>query len=194
MSTRHRASTSMYSLTFCVLVMLPERHQWKPAVQAAAVMLRTPPSTAGHRPASHTILRTPPSPAGHRPAARADTLYSVLEVFFIYDTLYLTFFYITLPYPAERSHYGVISRDGRKLVVMLALCCHSNATRGPVQRLQIRPIVHNYGTSPTTSPSYIRVRAVVWACGRGQTETHTDTHTDARDHNIFCVVYDSRKM
>ena len=32
----------MYSLTFCVRVMLPERHQWKPAVHAAAVMLRTP--------------------------------------------------------------------------------------------------------------------------------------------------------
>ena len=63
----------MYSLTFCVRVMLPECHQWKPAVQAAAVMLRTPPSTASHR-----------------PAARAD--------------------------PAERSHYVVISRDGRKLV------------------------------------------------------------------------------
>jgi len=39
-------------------------------------------------------------------------------------------------------------------------------------------------------PSYIRVRAVVWAYGRGQ----TDTHTDARDHNTFCVVYDSRKI
>jgi len=24
--------------------------------------------------------------------------------------------------------------------------------------------------------------------------THTHTHTDARDHNTFCVVYDSRKM
>jgi len=47
-TTRHRASTSMYSLTFCVRVMSPERHQWKPAVQAAAVMLRTPPSPAGH--------------------------------------------------------------------------------------------------------------------------------------------------
>jgi len=33
----------MYSLTFCVRVMSPERHHWKPAVQAAAVMLRTPP-------------------------------------------------------------------------------------------------------------------------------------------------------
>jgi len=44
----------MYSLTFCVRVMLPERHQWKPAVQAAAVMLRTPLSTASHRLAART--------------------------------------------------------------------------------------------------------------------------------------------
>jgi len=50
-------------------------------------------------------------------------------------------------------------------------------------------------------PSYIRVRAVVWAYGRGQTDRQTDRHTerqterhtDARDHNTFCVVYDSRK-
>jgi len=41
----------MYSLTFCVRVMLPERHQWRPAVQAAAVMLRTPPAD-GQSPAS----------------------------------------------------------------------------------------------------------------------------------------------
>ena len=27
--TRHRASTSMYSLTFCVRFLSPERHQWK---------------------------------------------------------------------------------------------------------------------------------------------------------------------
>ena len=47
-------------------------------------------------------------------------------------------------------------------------------------------------------PRYIRVRAVVWAYGREQTDRQTDTqtdrHTDARDHNTFCVVYDSRKM
>jgi len=36
--------------------------------------------------------------------------------------------------------------------------------------------------------NYIRVRAAVWAFGRGQTDT------DTRDHNTFCVVYDSRKM
>jgi len=33
---------------FCVRVMSQERHHWKAAVQAAAVMLRTPPSPAGH--------------------------------------------------------------------------------------------------------------------------------------------------
>ena len=32
--------------------------------------------------------------------------------------------------------------------------------------------------SPTNPPSYIRIRAIVQACGRGQ----TDTHTDAREH------------
>jgi len=50
-STRYRASTSMYSITFCVRVMSPERHHWKPAVQAAAVMSRTPP-VDGQSPAS----------------------------------------------------------------------------------------------------------------------------------------------
>jgi len=53
----------MYSLTFCVRVMLPERHQWKSAVLATVVMLRTPPSTASHRPAARadpaqTAVRT----------------------------------------------------------------------------------------------------------------------------------------
>ena len=33
------------------------------------------------------------------------------------------------------------------------------------------------GTPPTIPPSYIRVRAVVWKCGEGQTHTHTHTHT-----------------
>jgi len=31
--TRHRASTSMYSLTFCVRFLLPERHQWKARIR-----------------------------------------------------------------------------------------------------------------------------------------------------------------
>jgi len=45
MQTRHTASTSMYSLTFCVRIMSPECHHWKPAVQATTVMLRMPPVT-----------------------------------------------------------------------------------------------------------------------------------------------------
>jgi len=42
-----------------------------------------------------------------------------------------------------------------------------------VHRFQIHPIMHNKGTSPTTPPSYIRIRAIWWACGPGQTDAHT---------------------
>jgi len=123
----------MYSLTLCVRVMLPDRHQWKSAVQAAAVMLRAP----------------PPSPAGHRPAARA--------------------------HPAQRSHYVVISRDGRKLATIgFALCCHSNATRAPIAH---PPSSARLGGNLYHALSYIRVHAVVWAYGRGQTDRQTDTQT-----------------
>ena len=143
----------MHSLPFCVRVMSPERHHWKPAVLAAAVMLRTPPSTAvTGQPATRTcdkrrvILRTPPSPAGHLSA-----------------------------------------HTPRKLG--FALCCHSNATRAPIAN---PPNSAQLGGSLNHAPKlhYIRVRAVVWAYGRGQ----TDRQTDVRDHNTFCVVYDSRKM
>ena len=51
-----------------------------------------------------------------------------------------------------------------------------------------------YGEPPTIPPNYIRVRAVVWECGEGRTDRHTDTHTDARDQYTFRVVYDSREM
>jgi len=75
---------------------------WKPAVQAAAVLLRTPPidgQSPANQPRPLPIYGSqfwecpPPSPTGHRPAACAD--------------------------PAECSHYVVISRDGRKLVTMV---------------------------------------------------------------------------
>jgi len=50
----------------------------------------------------------------------------------------------------------------------------------PVHRLQVRPVVPaQIGASPTTPPSYIWVRAIVWACGRGQTDTQTHTHRRA---------------
>jgi len=41
----------MYSLTFCVRFMSSEFHHWKPAVQAAALMLKTP-LVDGQSPAS----------------------------------------------------------------------------------------------------------------------------------------------
>ena len=71
------------------------------------------------------------------------------------------------------------------------LCCHSNATRAPIAN---PPNSAQLGGIPTIPPSYVGVRAIVWACGRGQADTQTDTHTDARDHNTFRVVYDSREM
>ena len=87
--TRHRASTSMYSLTFCVHVMLPVART--PPLEARSPGRRSNVENAPRRrpvtsqpamPTSHirhAILRTFPSPAGHWLTARAD--------------------------PAERSHY-----------------------------------------------------------------------------------------
>jgi len=70
-----------------------------------------------------------------------------------------------------------------------ALCCHSNETRAPIAN----PIssAQLEGT-PTIPPTYIRVRAVVWKCGEGQ--TNTDRRTDMCDHYKFRVVHDSREM
>jgi len=51
-----------------------------------------------------------------------------------------------------------------------ALYCHSNETRAPIANppnsAQLGDIIYH-------SPSYNRIRAVVWTCGRGQTDTQT---------------------
>ena len=51
------------------------------------------------------------------------------------------------------------------------LCCDSNETRAPIAN----PLnsVQLYRTPPTIAPTYIRVRAVVWERGEGQTDTQT---------------------
>ena len=49
----------------------------------------------------------------------------------------------------------------------------------PMHRLQICPIMHHNGAPPTIPPSYMRVRAVVWECGEGQTHTERQTHRRA---------------
>jgi len=43
----------------------------------------------------------------------------------------------------------------------------------PMHRLQIRSIVHSYMVPPTIAPIYIRVRAVVWECGKADTQAQT---------------------
>jgi len=51
---------------------------------------------------------------------------------------------------------------------------HSNATRVMIANL---PNTAQLQGTPTIPPSYIWVRAVVWECGEGQTDTQTtDTH------------------
>jgi len=71
-----------------------------------------------------------------------------------------------------------------------ALCCHSNATRAPIAN---PPNSAQLGGSlyhaPKLHPGPCSSVGV-----RPRTDTQTDRHTDARDHNTFCVVYDSRKM
>jgi len=61
-----------------------------------------------------------------------------------------------------------------------------------LHRLQIRLIVNSARLEDTHTipPSYIRVRAVVWECGEGQ----TGTQTDARDQYTFRLGYASREM
>jgi len=103
--------------------MSSERHYWKPAVQGAAVMLRTPPpSTVSHRPASHAhfpymarnfenapITRRSPASSTRTPR-RAFTLC---------------------------HHIAGWTQAGYKGSRYVAI-----ATQ-PMYRLQIRPIVHN---------------------------------------------------
>jgi len=144
----------MYSLAFCIRVMSPERHHWKPAVQATAVMLRVPPIDG-------QSLASQPHPLA-----------------------------ICGTQCWERPHHLPVTNQQRAHTprkLGFALCCHSNATRALIAN---PPNSAQLGGSLYHAPSYIRVRAVVLAYGRGQ----TDRHTDARDHNTFCIVYDSRKM
>jgi len=64
-------------------------------------------------------------------------------------------------------------------------CCHSNATSAPIAN---PPNSAQLGGIPYQSPKLIRVRAILWACGRRQAERHTD----ARDHNTRGRGFDTR--
>jgi len=51
---------------------------------------------------------------------------------------------------------------------------HSNETHAPIAN---PPNSGQLGGTPTIPPTCIRVRAVMWECGDGQTGRHTDTQT-----------------
>jgi len=52
----------------------------------------------------------------------------------------------------------------------LAPCCHSNKTHAPFANPTNSTKLEG---TPTFPPSYIYIRAVVWQCGEGQTDTQT---------------------
>jgi len=127
--TRHRASTSMYSLTFRVRNTTPPQYGRNGTAHAAGA----------------SIL----SPARGVFAGMRSVVVCVC---------------------------GMCAACGGPGGLPLGSAAHFHSVAiatQPVHRLQIRPTVHNYGASPTTPPSYIRVRAIVWACGRGQTDRQT---------------------
>jgi len=138
--------------------MSPERHHWKPAVQAAAVMLRTSP-VDGQSPASQP-----------RPLAT-----------------YVAQCWERLRHPPvtnqQRAH------TPRKLG--FALCCHSNATGAPIANppnsAQIGDSLYHAAKLHLGPCSSVGVRPRTDTHANRQTDRQT--HTDARDHNTFCVVY-----
>jgi len=67
-----------------------------------------------------------------------------------------------------------------------ALCYHSNETRASIAN---PPNSAELEVTPIILSSYIRVRAVVWECGEGQRDRHTDGH----DYYTFRLGYASMR-
>jgi len=88
-------------------------------------------------------------------------------------------FRVSLPILVKTRHKA---RTSTLWYFAFALCCHSNETRAPISN---PPNSVQLGGTPTTLPSYIPVRAVVWAFGRGQNHmTDRQTDTQKRVTNI----------
>ena len=67
----------------------------------------------------------------------------------------------------------------------ISVCYRSNETRAPIAN---PPNSAQPEVTPTIPPSYIRVRAVVWECGKGQTDRHRQRQC------TFHLGYASREM
>jgi len=59
-----------------------------------------------------------------------------------------------------------------------AQCCHSNETHAPIVN---PPNSAQLNGTPTIPPSYIRVHAVVWEWGKGQTDSHDHMRFTSRE-------------
>jgi len=66
------------------------------------------------------------------------------------------------------------------------LRCHSNETRAQIAN---PPNSAQLEGTRYHSPNLYPVRAVMWECGEGQ----IDRHTDGRDQYTFCLGYASRE-
>ena len=122
-------------------------------------------------------------------------IYSVNEIIKIYECVEVRAVLLEMVDPfilnitrhrASTSMYSLTFRVRRYTV--MCMDCKSARRIVVISIIANPPNSAQLGGTPTIPPSYIRVRAVVWECGRGQ------THTDARDQYTFCVVYDARKM
>ena len=66
------------------------------------------------------------------------------------------------PHGTENRNNQTRREYKHSLTFRVRRCCHSNETRAPI------------ANPPNTIPlTYMRVRAVVWQCGGGQTDTQT---------------------
>ena len=88
----------------------------------------------------------------------------------------------TMKRPIEAPTSTANNKPGTQRVQALAdisrsaLCCHSNETRAPIAN---PPNSAQLEGIPYHPASYIRVRAVVWECSEGQTDTQTRVHRRA---------------
>jgi len=67
--------------------------------------------------------------------------------------------YIT--YFLEGTHYELGIEEYKHVLANILHSRYVAIAMQPVHRLQIRLIVHNWGASPTTLPSYTRVHAIL---------------------------------
>jgi len=142
--TRHRASTSMYSLTFRARVTTPPQYGQNGTAHAAGASMLSP---------AREVF------AGMR-SVRVRHVCGVRWVW--------------------RITAGSVFPQ----------CCHSNATRAPIAN---PPNSAQLEGSPYHSPK-LHPGPCNSVGMRPRTDRQTHRHTDARDHNTFLVVFDSREM